>query len=669
MNLFLDYETWSAVNIRRGTDVYMNHAKPLIATYAIDNEPVQLHDFTVDPQYPFDLYNYLTDPGIRLIAHNAYFDRMVTLRLLKLASPINRWHCTQAQAQAHGLPGGLGPLCEVMGVPADKAKDEDGKRLIRKFCGVKPLVKDEEWELFKNYAMLDIEAMRDCYKRMPNWNYLGEEHRLWQIDQNINNRGFQIDMKFADAAVEALKREKGRLDEDVCRLTGGALASANQRDKFLLYICETQGCVLRDLKAPTIREALEDENLDETTKVLLRLRLQSATTSVSKFKRLQDTVGPDGRLRGTLQFAGAGRTSRWAGRIFQPHNLPRPNMKADDIRLCIELIREGKADLVDLIAPLNKACSNGLRGLIIAPEGEELDVADYSSIEGRGLAWSAGEMWKVQAFADGKDMYLATYERAFGLPAGSVSKKDVRRQHGKVMELSMGYGGGVGAFINMAAAYSVDLDELGRVVPPAMKPDVLKKAIETWEYQDEQGMTFGLSRDAYVACDALKIVFRQAHPATVKFWYMLEEAARKVICTPGTREQVGPYLFDCNGKWMRIKLPSGRFLCYALPKVHHGGGISYMSWRNKRWSRTKTYGGKLAENIVQAISRDILGAAILRCEDRGIPVVLHIHDEIIAQRKKSDLKELIAVMTEVPSWARGFPIAAEGFSGTRYEKH
>jgi DNA polymerase bacteriophage-type len=679
MNLWLDFETWSTVPIRRGTDAYMHGAKASILAYAFDDGPVMHHDFTNDaprsfPSFPSNFWQAINTKDITLTAHNAFFDRLVLKRLLNFHTDVTRWRCTEAQARSHGLPGGLGPLGAVLGIPEDQKKEEDGKRLIRKFCGPKPIVKDAEWETFINYACQDVEAMRACAKLMPNWNYKGAELNLWHIDQIINNRGFAIDKTLAEMAVKTLAKQKEYLDEQTLEMTGGAVSAATQRDKLLLFLCEKQGCFLADLKAPTIQQALEDESLEESTKALLRIRLQAAKSSTSKFKRLLGSVGTDSRLRGTLSYAGAGRTARWAGRIFQPQNLPRPTMKNDDIQNCIELIRTGKANLTWLYNPsINEVCANVIRGLIVAEDGKWLLVADYSAIEGRGLAWSAGEHWKVKTFAEGKDIYCATYERSFSLPAGTITKKDNRRQHGKVMELSLGYGGGVGAFINMSAVYGVDLDELGRIVPPAMSDEVLQKATETWERADGEGMTYGLSRASYIACDALKIVFRQAHPATVKFWYMLEDAARSVILEPGTRKQVGAFTFDCNGKWMRIKLPSGRFLCYALPKVHSGGQISYMSWRNKKWSRTKTYGGKISENIVQAISRDLLGEAIVRLEKKGYPVVLHIHDEAIAEVPLGEtwlnLPDFIATMAEVPLWARGFPINAEGFEGSRYEKH
>lgn len=675
--LHLDYETWSSVAIRRGTDVYLNNAKPLLVTYALDNDPVRVHDFTVDGfDYSWDLFEMLHDPSVELWAHNVFFDRMVTDKLLGIKTDIFRWRCSMAQALAHGLPGGLGPLCEVLGVPLDLAKIDDGKRLIRKFCCGKQMVKDEEWQLFIDYAVSDITAMRECMKRMPNWNYQGEELRLWHIDQIINNRGFAVDVKLAEKAIEMLKEEKERLDNATWIATCGSVTAATQRDKLLLYLCEAQGCVLRDLRASTIEDALADESLEEPTKALLRIRLEAAKTSTSKYKRMLESIGKGNRLRGTLQYSGAARTARWAGRIFQPQNLPRPTMLVSskdgsdpncEIRTCVELIRSGYADLVTLFGSKSEVASNVLRGLIIAAEGGQIYISDYSAIEGRVNAWLAGEDWKITAFKDKKDLYILGYEKAFGLPPGTLKKGDARRQLGKVMELALGYQGGVGAFINLALGYGMDLEELGRIV------QLDEKSLDNWVRAIGDDRTYGLTESVYRACDTLKNGYRKANLSIVSFWYQLQDAAVTVIeqRDPTLKMNVGPIQFDCNKTWMRIKLPSGRFLCYALPKIHKDGQISYMSWRNKRWVRTKTYGGKLCENIVQAVSRDLLAYALLLMYDNGFPVVLHVHDEVIADVLTSlgkTFEEFHRLMKTKPRWAVGLPFDAESWYGVRYEK-
>lgn len=681
MNLYLDFETWSSIPIRRGTEAYLSGAKPLLLTWAIDDGPVKVHDFTRPGEIAAEFISAVKNPNILKTAHNVLFDRMVCDRLLKLPTTVYEWFCTMSQAFAHGLPGALEPLGAVLAIPQDQAKIADGKRLIKKFCcGKQILENDPEWPLFIQYAINDITAMRACKKAMPNWNYNGEELRLWHVDQTINNRGFAVDVKLAERSIVALKKEKDKLDDAIWIETCGSITAATQRDKLLLYICEAHGVVLPNLRAATLEEALVDEALPETVKSIIRIRLAASKTSTSKFKRLRESVGKDGRLRGTLQYSGAARTARWAGRIFQPQNLPRPNMKLADIRNVIELIRDGRPDIVPLFAPIGQACMNSLRGLIVAEDGNELMISDYSAIEGRANAWLAGELWKVKAFRDGIDMYCQIYERAFNLPAGTVTEKDPRRQVGKVQELALGYQGGVGAFLSMSAVYHLDLEAIGR----AVEPD--EKSLLNWERALIDNTTYGLAKEVYTACDTLKNRYRKANPEIVKFWYALDDAARKVIEArdPSLKVHVGMVTFDCNNTWMRIKLPSGRFLCYALPKIKQKGGkkdpdeefmakgdISYMSWRNKKWTRTKTYGGKLDENIVQAVSRDLLAYALLGMEDNGFPVVLHVHDEIIAEVDKRlglTFDQFNKIMQTKPKWAAGFPLEAKGFSTPRYEK-
>ena len=349
-------------------------------------------------------------------------------------------------------------------------------------------------------------------------------------------------------------------------------------------------------------------------------------------------------------------------------------MAQGDIRQCIRLFCDSRPELTTLFAPsINEAASNCIRGLIIAKDGSELNVGDYSSIEGRVNAWLAGEMWKIKAFKEGQDLYKLIYANGFNMDIKDVTKP--QRQIGKVMELALGYQGGVGAFLNMSAAYNMDLEELSRIVEPT------PKAYENWQEAVTKNMTYGLSKEVWVACDTLKIGYRKGNPAIVTSWYQYQDAVKAVIFAatvnrtldkPAGKVQVGRLIFDCNGSWLRIKLPSGRFLCYAQPMLHANGDISYMHWRNKRWVRTKTYGGKLCENIVQAVSRDILAAALLRCERAGFPVVLHVHDEIVAETLRSQNSkshdDFLQLMATNPEWAAGLPLKAEGFQGVRYEK-
>jgi DNA polymerase len=668
--LWNDYETWSSIPIKRGTDAYMSEAKPLFYAYAIDDGPVRVHDFVLDGF--LRMPQSFKDTVDEVWAHNAYFDRHID----QFDLPAHKWRCTSAMATAHSLPGGLGPLCAVLGIDANKAKDHDGKRLIRLFCGpnnpypTRQWLEDNnlmaDWLLFKEYAGQDVVAMRECFKLMPNWNYKGEELRTWQTDQEINGRGFAVDVPFVKAAVAALDEERKRLAGKAWDFTDGYLESATQRDKLLQYMCENNGVFLPDLKSSTIEEALKDDSIDDATKELLRLRLEASKASISKYSRLLSSVGVDSRLRGTLLYCGAGRTGRWAGRLFQPHNLPRlGSYEQSDVRAVIPVVTEGRADCISLIRPLNEALSQALRGVIVAPHGKVLQVGDYSSIEGRGNAWLSGEQWKLEAFRTRQDLYKLIYAKAFGVDVKDVTK--AQRQQGKVMELALGYGGGVGAFVNMASSYGMDLDELGRTVTPA------DRAVDTWDWAVKKNFTHGLSKEAWLACETLKIGYRIANPAIAAMWGALEFTVRAAIVynNPANRVQAGLLMIDANRQWLRIQLPSGRYLCYAQPKVDdETNEITYMQWHNKKWLRVSTYGGKLVENVVQAISRDVLRDALLRFKDYGYKTVLHVHDEIINEIDKGawPLSEFLRTMAMTPEWAQGFPIDVEGFETERYEK-
>lgn len=324
-----------------------------------------------------------------------------------------------------------------------------------------------------------------------------------------------------------------------------------------------------------------------------------------------------------------------------------------------------------------QVASNALRGLLVAPQGRKLVISDLSNIEGRGLAWEAGEQWKLAAFAAydagiGPDLYKLAYARSFTVKPDSVDKE--QRQIGKVMELSMGYEGGVGAFVNMAAVYGLKLDKLAAAAVATTPAEVLAESARTWEWATKQRRTFDLPRDQYMVCDALKRLWRAAHPATTALWEQLAAGVRGAIAAPGTTHRAGPHVqIIRTGNWLRIRLPSGRSLCYPSPRLHEDESISYMGMNqySRVWSRLKTYGGKLAENITQAIARDVLAAAMPAIEAAGYRIVLTVHDEVITEAPDSDqfnADHLSSLLATNPSWAPGLPLAAAGFDGYRYRK-
>ncbi|HDH0767271.1 TPA: hypothetical protein PIP00_001542 [Klebsiella pneumoniae] len=354
--LWGDLETYCEIPINNGTHAYAEGVEVMLFAWAIGDEPVSVWDLTAGELIPSRLRKAIADPDTLLYFHNSHFDRTVLRHAMpELAPPVERWRDTMVQALAHSLPGALGALCEVLGVPQDKAKDKEGKSLIQLFC--KPRPKNSklrratskthpvEWQRFVAYAGLDIEAMREVYKRLPKWNYQGAELALWHRDQRINDRGFCVDMDLVHGAIRAVDRAQKRLAEQTVEITNGEVQAATQRDAMIKHIVESYGVELPDMQKSTIERRIADPDLPPAVKELLHIRLQASATSTSKYKTLLKSVSSDGRLRGTLQFCGASRTGRWAGRLFQPQNLSRESLSREEIEFGIECM---KADCEDL---------------------------------------------------------------------------------------------------------------------------------------------------------------------------------------------------------------------------------------------------------------------------------------------------------------------------------
>ena len=487
----------------------------------------------------------------------------------------------------------------------------------------------------------DIRAMREAHKRLPRWNYPGNarERALWVLDQKINDRGVAIDVDLAAKAVDAVDRAQALLKVRTQELTNGEVESATKRDQMLKFILAEYGVELLDFTKTTLERRIEDPDLPEPLKELLRVRLMTATTATAKFKALLKGTSSDGRLRGTLQFCGASRTGRWAGRLFQPQNLPRtPKKWKKRIEEVVEAI---KADCADLVLPgddIMAAASAVIRGTMVASEDHKLVASDLSNIEGRTLAWLAGEQWKLDAFAGGTDLYMLGYSRAFGVPLDEVAADEAAggtmRLVGKIMELALGYQGAVGAFAKMAAGYGVDLPE-ARIL----------EIVKGW---------------------------RKANAKIVALWYGLEEAAIRAVCSPGTRIEHGKLVLQRDGTWLRIRLPSGRALCYPGVQMVNGK-LTYMGvcQYSRQWKRLSTYGGKLVENVNQAMARDVMAHNMVEAEEAGFFTVLTVHDELVTEPIDSgqwSSERLSRILSSVPPWAPGLPLAAEGYEAHRYRQ-
>lgn len=683
MKLWGDLETYCTVPIKNGTYRYAEECEVMLFTYAFDDGPVELWDLTTGAPMPGDLEYALYDTDCEVWFQNSMFDRTV-LRLsknLRIEIAPERWHDTMVQALSHSMPGALDKLCEILDIEQDLRKHKTGKKLIHFFC--KPVdggrntgaMHPARWKEFCDYARSDISAMREAHHVMPRWNYVGSEYSLWLLDQRINDRGICIDTDLVASAISAVGIEQRRLAGRTQQLTSGAVQSATQRDVLLAYILADYGIDLPNMQASTLERRINDPDLPRTLRELLEVRLQSTTSSTSKYNALLRGISSDGRLRGTKQFNGANRTGRWAGRMFQPDNLPRPDMAADEIVQGIEAIKAGCADL--MYDNVMRVCSNAIRGCIIAPSGKKLVVSDLSNIEGRKGAWFGGEDWKLQAFREydagtGPDLYKLSYAKAFNMNHEEVTK--YQRQIGKVLELFLQYEGGVGAFLIGALAYGIDLNELAARGYETIPGDVLKEAEGFYAWKlDKKLTTYGLPSDVFIVCDSLKRMWRTKHPSLVTLWKEIEAAIRMAIRNPGTTFPCRKFKMRRDGAWLRVALPSGRALCYPNPRVDDNDKISYMGVNQytRKWSRIYSYGGKFFENFCQAGARDVLAYNMPLIEENGYDIVLTVHDEVITEasdKPQNNEDHLSSLLARVPHWAEGLPLSAGGFSGYRYRK-
>ena len=701
-SLYIDTETYSETPINHGGYRYTSDCELMTVQYAFDQGGVFSWDATMGSKIPDDLREGLEDPSVIIKAHNSNFDRNVIRKTLGIAPPIERWECTMMRAYLHGLPGSLDKLSDIFKL-GDSAKDKAGRALVLLFC--KPQKKDgelvrctrdthpEKWAEFIEYGRRDIKALRKLDEVLPRWNMTPTEMAYWYLDQRSNDRGVAVDVAFAQAALKAVNKEQSVLKARTQALSDGALESTTKRDKMLEYMLDAYGVSLPDLQMSTIERRMGDPDLPKELKELLAVRLQASSTSTSKYKAILRAVNDDGRVRGMIQFAGAFRTARDAGRVVQPQNFPsRGILEYSQVELGIEMLLRDSADLMfDNIMHLT---SSALRPTLIAGKGKKLVAADLSNIEGRYLAWAAGEEWKVQAYRafdtyvldeqgrripvkddylrEGQDLYVMAYATSFNVDPDSVTK--AQRGVGKTQELALGFGGGVGAFMTFALAFNQDLDAMAEQAYATLPQDIKDEAegFYDWSVKTKRS-TYGLSKEAFVTCDAFKRLWRGAHPATVSLWSGLEEICRSAIASPKTTLTYGKFKARRDGQWLRLVMPSGRALCYPYPQLDEKGAISFMGVNQytRKWERITTFGGKLVENAVQAGARDVFKHGTMKADEAGYPLVFPVHDENVTEVPDTDeytSAGLAACMTIVPPWAEGLPLAAEGFEAKRYRK-
>jgi DNA polymerase len=666
--LHLDFETRSMVDLKVfGLDIYSNHETTDVwcMCYAFDEEPVQV--WRIGDALPREIYDHVKAGG-SVTGHNVTFEFSIWNNCMRKKHgwptlKISQCYCTMAMAYAMCLPPSLKMLAKALNTATQK--DMDGHSLMmsmskpRSLENGKPIWWEvpERLERLIKYCINDVAAERDCERLMVP---LGERERaVWLLDQRINQRGIGVDRDAVEKTLVLAKRVQKDLNKQIKAVTEGTIEETSEATAILKW-CNDNGVPMESLKKHDMEEWLEIEHLPSNVREVLEIRGDAAKISVKKLDVMLNMSLRDGRLRGQFQYHGAG-PGRWSGRGVQLHNLPRPSKEYKDAALqqaIIEGIRSGyldENDIDNLYGPFMRVVSSLVRGYLVSTTGQDFIGADLANIEGRVLAWLAGEQWKLDAFAafdkgQGEDIYLLTAGRIL-VKSPKAINDDERQAYGKVPELALGYGGGVGAFQSMAVNYNVKVTN--------------------------------------AKADEIKIDWREVHPATTAYWKQLNNAAMSAVRNAGGTFYAGAkgreVAFKVAGSFLWVKLPSGRCLCYPFPEISMvkapwGDQISCVTYmgidgraKSKtkgKWTRLSTYGGYWAENVTQAVARDILVEGMFRMEAKNYPIVLHVHDENVAEVAKEygDIKEVEHLMSIVPPWAQGLPISAKGFRGTRYRK-
>lgn len=558
-----------------------------------------------------------------------------------------------------------------------------------------PADRPEEWAAFGEYCRVDVDAMRRLYRAMPHWNYRpGQGLEDWQLDQAVNGRGLPVDLAAVRAVMATVEQATARLNAELAALTQGAVTAATQREALLEWL-QARGAKMTAIHKAAVLDALADPTLPKACRRALQIRQQVGRTSTAKYLAILDRE-VEGRVHGVYRWRGAERTGRWTSSGVQMHNLPRGD--GFDQEAGAEAFLAGVADLAydDVMG----AAANCVRPMITAPESKKFVVADFSNIEGRVLAWVAGEVWKIQAFRDfdaghGHDLYKLIHTQVFGGLPEDVSKS--MRQEGKVVDLASGYAGGVGAFDTFAVAFRVDLEAIYRVVWPRATEGQQVRAQKALKWFRAQHELKHLSDHAILGADIAKQVYRLRHPATVAFWADLEDAFGDAIRRPGVVFEAGRL------RLMRVtnpidvlvvQLPSGRRLCYHQPALRirtktyrdpetgerrakeeetltFWGPATSEKGGRMPWVECTTYSGRLTENVVQAISADFMAHALRQAEDACFNPVGHTHDEVICECDDVpywSVDALCRTITVAPPWAKSMPLAAAGFETHRYRK-
>lgn len=651
-HLNIDIETYSPNDISFGVYRYSESEEfeILLFSYAYDFGEVHVVDLVSGETIPDEVIKDLRNPEVIKHAYNAQFE-ITCLNRAGYQTFVEQWRCTMIHGAYLGYPMGLAKLGKALGLTQDKMKDKAGAALIRYFSvPCKPTKKNggrtrnlpkhdpDKWAAYISYNMQDVVTEMECYRRLSAFPVPEEVEKQWQIDIRMNAAGVGIDRQLVDGALTIDEENKKALLEEAYELTG--LSNPNSRNQLLDWLNSNTNLELETLTKDSVAAAMTDA--DDVAKKVLTIRKKLAKSSVSKYEMMASATGNDGRLRGTLQFYGANRTGRWAGRLLQVQNLPRNYITNLDIAR--DLVRaSNRVGLGLLFGDVSDTLSQLIRTAIIAKEGYTLCVADFSAIEARVIAWLSGETWRQKVFAEGGDIYCASASSMFGVPVVKHGVNGHLRQKGKVAELALGYQGGVNALKAMGAL------DMG------LTEEELPNIVELW---------------------------RQASPKIKELWYTVEKAAVYTVTTgnPMTidhgitfRLEVDPFY---GYRYMTIELPSGRKLFYPDPHIKLNNfdkeAVHFKTQLNNAWVTESTYGGKLVENITQAVARDCLALTLTRLYDNGLPAIMHIHDEAVIEVPKDEADEYLDIVEKtfalpIP-WAEGLVLTAAGFTNDYYMK-
>lgn len=641
--LEMDIETFSDVDlIKCGVYAYADSPafEVLLFAYSFDGGETRVIDLAQGEELPGEVAEAVFDGSVVKTAFNANFERTCLSKYFGRYLPPESWHCSAVQAAVLALPRSLEDVGAVLGL--DERKMKEGKELIRYFCvPCKPTKANggrrrnlpchapEKWELFKTYCMRDVDVEKAIRRKLHKFPIPEGEMELYRLDQRINDRGVPVDMGLVRQAVVCERLHKEVVTRRAYELTG--LENPNSVAQLKGWLGEN-GVEAESLSKKAVAELIGES--DGEVEELLRLRLLMAKTSVKKYEAMERSVCSDGRVHGLLQFYGANRTGRWAGRLVQVQNLPQNHI--EDLELARRLVREGRFEDVEMLYDSTpEVLSELIRTAFVPEPGCRFVVADFSAIEARVLAWLAGERWRLEVFSSHGKIYEASASAMFHVPIEEMTKGSPLRQKGKIAELGLGYGGAAGALVSMGA------------------------------------LDMGLSEDDL---PPLVAAWRRANPHITQFWWDVDKAAVEAV-TKRAKTRAGRIGFEYRSGILFVMLPSGRKLAYVKPRmaVNKFGreGLTYEGiLENKKWGRIETYGPKLVENIVQGMARDLLAEAMLRVERKGYPIVMHCHDEIIAEvpEGSGSVEEMCEVMAVCPSWAAGLPLRADGYECPFYQK-